>query len=302
MPKMFSLIAFSVILFSFFPNLDAQSTDRTKDARAIGAVASAYQNAFNQGDAKTLALMWAEDGEYVDQTGFLMRGREVIAKAFNDFFNQNKGVKLEINIEAIKFLADDVISEIGTTKSTSADGKSVVEARYSIIHKKPNGNWLMLSVHEQPPYPPSNYEKLKGLEWLVGNWVDEPTGSKDTPVIQIASYWSVNRNFIIREFTASMNGRISNVGTQRIGWHAPSNQIRSWAFDSKGGIITGAWSQSGENWTVASTETLPGGQVVTATETVKQNNDASQTWSITGRASGGKSLPDKTFKLVPMRN
>lgn len=98
MTKAFSVIAATVILISFLPRLDAQSTDRAKDERAIRAAATAYQNAFNQGDAKTLALMWVEDGEYIDQTGLLMRGRDVVANAFEGFFNQNKGAKLEINI------------------------------------------------------------------------------------------------------------------------------------------------------------------------------------------------------------
>jgi hypothetical protein len=160
-------------------------------------------------------------------------------------------------------------------------------------------------VHERPPYPPSNYEHLKDLEWMVGDWIDEqPSGpaAKDTPVIQIKSFWSVNRNFIIREFVATVNGEVRNLGTQRIGWHAPSQQIRSWAFDSKGGIIDGTWSKNGNDWSIQSTEALPDGQIATAIETVTQNKDGSQTWSITNRNRGGTKLPDETFKLISLRD
>ena len=58
MTKMFSMIVFfSVIVFPFLSKLDAQSTDRAKDEQAIRAAATAYQNAFNQGDAKTIGSM-----------------------------------------------------------------------------------------------------------------------------------------------------------------------------------------------------------------------------------------------------
>jgi uncharacterized protein (TIGR02246 family) len=304
MIKAYSLVATSIIFFSWLPALNAQTGDRAKDEEAVRAAAVAYQTAFNQGDARALAQMWVEDGEYIDQTTLLMRGRNVIEKAFEGFFDRNKGLTLEIQIDAIRFLADDVISETGTTRTLSANGEPLAEGRYSIIHARRNGGWLMLSVHEQPPFPPSNYEKLKDLEWLVGDWIDEhpDSGSPDAPVIQINSYWSVNRNFIIREFTATVGGTVSTVGTQRIGWHAPSGQIRSWAFDSEGGIITGTWVKQGDGWTVSSSEALSDGNVVTATESVKQNTDGSQDWSVTGREMAGKSLPDETFKLVRMRN
>lgn len=297
MTKVLSFAAFSVILFSFLLKLDAQTVDRTKDEQAIRAAATAYQTAFNNGDAKTLAALWVEDGEYIDQTGFLMRGRNVIEKEFGDFFSQQKGARLDINIEKIRFLEKDVASEIGTTTTTAADGKTTAESRYSVIYAKRNGRWLMLSVQELPPYPPSNYDKLSDLEWLVGHWIDEPQ-TKDKPVIEINSYWSVNRNFIIREFVATLDGNVCNVGTQRIGWHAPSQQIQSWAFDSKGSIITGTWSKNGDTWTAKTTEALSGGQTVTANESVTQNQDGSQSWAITNRKWGDKSLPDETYKLV----
>ncbi len=305
MTRFLAFAALSVTFMSLLPQLDAQTPDRATDEQAIRAAAAAYQAAFNQGDAKTLAALWVADGEYIDQTGFLMRGREVLEKAFSDFFSQNKGAKLEINIDTIKFLEKDVVSETGTTRTVTADGQPPAEGRYSVIYTNRDGKWLMLSVQERPPYPPSNYGRLKDLEFLIGDWIDEqPNGpaAPGAPVIQIKSYWSVNRNFIIREFVATVDGDVRNLGTQRIGWHAPSQQIRSWAFDSKGGIIDGSWSKNGTSWSVQSTEALPDGQIATAIETVTQNSDRSQTWAVTNRNRGGNILPDETFKLVSMRN
>lgn len=295
LPIICSLMLFSVAVFS-----QEQTADRTRDMEAIRVAAVAYKNAFDKGDAKSLASLWVADGEYIDQTGLLMRGHSVLEQAFARFFEQNKGVTISITPESTRFLDNDTVSEMGTTQTTTADGKTAVAARYSVIYSRQGDKWVMLSVHEQPPYPPSNYHHLKDLEWLMGQWNDDPQLAKPgMPLTQITGYWSDNRNFIIRDFLSTVDGKVTNSGTQRIGWHAPCQQIRSWAFDSKGSIITGTWSRVGGQWQLASEESLPDGQTVTATEYVVRNVDGSQSWTVTGRTSNGRSLPNESFKLLP---
>ena len=43
------------------------------------------------------------------------------------------------------------------------------------MHVKRDGQWLIdrVSEVEVSPPPPSNYEHLKELEWMVGKWVDQ---------------------------------------------------------------------------------------------------------------------------------
>ncbi len=299
---MLSLTLLVVFLSPSEGQTTESATGRLQDEQAIRTAAASYEAAFNQGDAKSLAAMWVEDGEYIDQTGFLLRNRPVIEQALGSFFAQHKGAKIQIKIAQIQFLAEDVASELAHSKTTMPDGKTEV-AYYAIVHVKRDGQWKMLSVHETPPPPPSNYEKLKELEWMIGTWVDReaepPAGQAGSAVVvEINGHWSANRNFIIREFTAVSDGKITNTGTQRIGWHAPSKEIRSWAFDSKGGITTGTWKKIDDRWIVATSEALSNGEVATANESVTLNADGSQTWSITDRARAGRSLPDQQFKSV----
>ena len=287
---------FAVLMQS---TLLAQNNDRSADELAIRANADAYKNAFQQGDAKSLADMWVEDGEYIDKTGFLMRGRDVIENAFAAFFKNQIGASIEIEIDSIKFPKDDVAIETGSNRTTTRDGKSS-GGKYSISYVKRDGKWLMLSVHELPPQSTSNYDHLAELEWLIGNWMDDPESLQDqeAPLVHIAAYWSPNRNFIIRDFTATKGGEATNLGTQRIGWHAPSGQIRSWTFDTSGGIVTGTWQKNGDGWLVSAKESRSNGQVLDSIEGVTRNDDGSQSWRITNRCLSGNPLPDESFRVV----
>jgi uncharacterized protein (TIGR02246 family) len=302
MLKMLAFVAVGITTVATPAALIAQSQDHSADEQAIRAGAEAYRSAFNQGDAKALAAMWVEDGEYIDQAGSLLGGRDMIETAFTEFFKNNSGTTLEIEIESIKFLEDNVAHEIGSSRTTSPDGK-VTASRYSASYAKKAGKWLMLSVHEFPPQSASNYERLKELEWLIGDWIDDEESlvDKNGPLVQVSAYWSPNRNFIMRDFTATKEGETTNSGTQRIGWHAPSNQIRSWTFDTSGGIITGTWQVNGDGWMVTTQEARSDGQVLEAIEMVTRHADGSQNWKIINRCLSGNPLPDESFRVVPFR-
>jgi uncharacterized protein (TIGR02246 family) len=178
--------------------LHGQTSDNDTDLAAIRQTATSYLTAFDGGDAKGVATHWTEDGEYVDQTGLAFQGREVIEKAFEEFFSKNKGAKLRLHIEALHLPEENLAVEIGDSAITDAGGKAGDRARYKAVHVKQDGKWKLLSVHEGPPLPPSNHQHLKDLEWMIGNWVDEEVHEgkqKPTLVVHTQSRWSPNRFF-----------------------------------------------------------------------------------------------------------
>src|SRR5262245_61443570 len=71
--------------------------DKAEEA-ALQKSAEAFVEAFHKGDAKALAAFWTENGDYTDQRGHRIKGREAIEKTFSDLFAENKGLKLRINI------------------------------------------------------------------------------------------------------------------------------------------------------------------------------------------------------------
>src|SRR5437764_15364993 len=74
------------------------------DEAAILKNAEAFIEAFHKGDAKAVAAFWTADGDYTDQTAKRLTGRDTIEKSFAEFFTENKGVKLRIEVEALRFI------------------------------------------------------------------------------------------------------------------------------------------------------------------------------------------------------
>ena len=283
-------------LMAAVPVLHGQTKDHSQDEQAIRNITVAYGNAFNQANAKALAALWASDGEYVDQSATLINGRDEIQHAFTNFFTNNKGLKLTIKVDKIGFANDELAFEMGSTDVTSPDGKSRT-TQFSANYVKRNGKWMLLSVHELPNRLPSHYDKLKGLEWLIGNWTTRNPDSKNqtATVVAVSCYWSANQNFLIREFSCATDGKISNLGTQRIGWHAPTKSIRSWSFDFKGGSIMGAWKADGKKWIVNTKEALNDGQELTSIELLSQGPNGEQVWEVTDQMIGEQAFPNKTY-------
>ena len=307
MLKKLFIIVLSALLFTVSLSSMAQSTNSTQDEQTIRSAATLYRDAFNQGDAQALADLYVENGENIDQTGLRLRGREAIAKAFEKFFAQHKGVKLEINIQSIDFPQPNRAVEIGTTKIASADATPPVDSQYTANYVKEGDQWLLQSFHEAPPAPPSNYQQLKELEWLIGSWVDEEvpvekTNQKVALVIHTLSHWSANRNFIVRKFTATINNQIIGTGVQRIAWYAPTKSIRSWTFDSNGSITVGEWSKKDNQWEVKSTETLRTGETATETEILTQDSAHAHTWTVVNRTIDGKPQPNLVIKARRLNN
>src|ERR1700722_3371221 len=86
------------------PAQAADSDDNAADAAAMKKNAEAFTAAFDKGDAKAVAAFWTPNGDYVDETGRHMRGREEIEKAFTEFFSENKCLKVQIPTESLRFV------------------------------------------------------------------------------------------------------------------------------------------------------------------------------------------------------
>jgi hypothetical protein len=97
---------------------------------------------------------------------------------------------------------------------------------------------------------------LEQLDWLIGEWVAKGDGYH----ARSTACWSENRKFIVSQFTVERPGGKSLCGTQWIGWDPAAERIRSWVFDSDGGISEGIWQQEGEAWVVKNVGVMPDGR------------------------------------------
>jgi uncharacterized protein (TIGR02246 family) len=265
----------------------AGTADRNEDWQAIRATADRFTRAFNEGDAKAIAALFTEDGEVIDEDGNAVRGRSAIADHFASALVGSPGGKIEMTIDSLRFLTAEVAQEEGYAVVTSVGERPEI-SRYTALHVKRDGKWFQASVREHPEKFISPHERLKELEWMVGEWVDED----DEAVVFTTCRWSDDKNFLLRDFTVQVQGRPAMSGTQRIGWDPHTRQFKSWVFDSEGGFGEGLWSRNGNQWIVKATGVLQDGRTASATQIITFVSKDMARWKTTDRTVGGRALPD----------
>ena len=263
---------------------------------AIKKTVQSYSEAFNKGDAKALAEHWTKDGSFVTPSGEELTGKDKLEAAFKAFFDENKGIKLEVTTLAVYPESKDKAIEEGIAVTTRL-GAEPEMTRYVASYVKNVGAWKIAKLREIFPIGgSSNYDKLKELEWMIGDWVDKDSEGS----LEISCFWSENQNFLVRSFAATIGDLPAFGGKQIIGWDPASKQIRSWVFDSNGGFGEGTWTKKGESWYVDSAITLSTGDKASSINVLTPVDDNSFTWQSTGREVGGEILPN-TPKVAVVR-
>jgi len=263
--------------------------DQPADEKLIRESVQAYVDAFNSGDAKLLASMWSPEAVYTNpDSGEQVVGQEAIESQFSGIFETSKGIKLTATTNSVEFITPTVAAEFGTAQVIRADDPPE-ETQYTAIYVKRDGKWLLERVTEEDVLMvKSNYEHLKELEWMIGNWVDED----DSATIETTCQWTKNRNFINRMFTVSVRNRIQLSGMQIIGWDPAKKQIRSWVFDSEGGFGQGVWSKKKDSWQIQVNGVTPEGNKSSAVNFITKLDNDSFTWQTVSRVADGQILPN----------
>jgi uncharacterized protein (TIGR02246 family) len=261
----------------------AEGPRRKADKEAIRKQSAAFVRAFEQGDAKTLAELWTEEGEYLDDEGTTLRGRPAIADAYTKLFGENAKRKLEVNVESIRFVSRDGAIEEGVAKVIKGDKEKPTFSRYSILYAREDGRWLMAVVREWPDAGAT----LKQLDWLIGSWITK----SDDGEVRTSYEWDEGRHFLRTRFTIKDKGRTIS-GTQRIGKDPRTGQLRSWLFGQEGGFGEATWSWDAGRWVIEATGVLEDGTEMTATNLLTPRGRDAFTWQSTNRTMDGTAVPD----------
>ncbi len=273
-------------------NPAAQSNE---DEAAIRASAKAYEKAFADADAKALAAMFAEDGELIDVTGRTFKGRDELEQDFAAIFADRPGAKVEVQIDSIKFLSPDVAIETGIAKGQSNSRPAGPPTKYTAVHAKRNGKWLLTNVNESHPATSNDSEQLADLSFLIGEWKADLGAGK---VYQMRCEWMPEKSFLKRSFNVQENGKELSAGTQIIGYDPLADQIVSWTFDSSGGFGHEMWDDQGGRWRVTASSILPDGSTSLATNYLTKGDNNSFTWQSVERSLNDQLLPDTTVVRV----
>jgi uncharacterized protein (TIGR02246 family) len=273
----------------------AAATSQAADEKAIRATADEFVKAFNAADAKAVGALWAAEAEYVDEEAQSFQGRETIEKLYADVFKQHPGAVMTVKIESVRLLGPGVALEKGVAWVKSPGGLADTAARYTVVHSKRDGKWLMVFGRDTPYVPATNEDYLKDLEWLIGDWVPE---AKDQP-LRLHFEWMAQRNFIKNTYTVTKNGQSTLTGGQIIGWNPKKGRIVSWHFDAQGGFGEDVWTKDGSRWVIEAAGTLRDGSESTAVNMATPLDTDSFTWQSIKRTLDGVSLPDvPPVKLV----
>ena len=287
--KVYSSVLFGACVMTL-ANVPTRAAD--SDSQQIAAItesAKSFVEAFHRGDAKAVAAFWLPDGDYVDEHGRFLKGRKAIEDMYAELFAANKGLKLRIDVASVRFPAPDLAIEDGTSAVLRSDGHAPIRARYNNVLIKKDGQWLLASVREAAYTDPSNYEHLRGLDWMIGEWVDEKA---EGPAGHITFEWAPSDNFIVALRTADYKDVSLDNGMQMIGWDPVSKQIRSWSFEADGGFGESVWTREGAKWVVKTKATAADGRAVTATNIITPVDENTVKWQSKERTVGGKPVPD----------
>jgi uncharacterized protein (TIGR02246 family) len=260
-----------------------------KDMEAIAKNAEAFVEAFHKGDAEALAAFWAVDGDYTDVTGQHIQGREAIAAAFKEFFAQHKGAKIRIDSLALRFVTPDLAIEDGTTEVFPTGEGPPSRTRYTNVHVKKDGQWLLHSVRGASYASSTNYEHLRGLEWIIGVWSSDAAKGE---VEQITLDWSEKQSFIVGSFATTYKDAPVSGAVYWIGWDPLAKHIRSWSFDDAGGFGEGTWSKDGTKWVIKSNSVLTDGKKGSATYLLTPIDADTIAFQVKDRSVDGNALPD----------
>ena len=264
------------------------------DEQAIRKAVQAFVEQYNAHDADGLAALFAPDARMIFRDGTEVNGRDEIKQAFTQAFADSPKGALSVVVELLRFLTPDVAVEEGFT-TLFPDGETLVaKSRYTVVHLKKDGKWLMQSARVVEEESLSAYGELAPLEWLVGEWIDEGR----TEVVEAKFRWDDNKSFLLEEFQVVREGSVVMKGTQRIGWDPQAKQIRSWTFDSAGGFGEAVWTPVGDDWIVKAKAITADGTSASATRTLTRAAADRVIWSATQRLAGDEHLPDLAVTMV----
>ena len=196
-------------------------------------------------------------------------------------------------IERLRLVNAETAIEDGTEAVEPARAGAPGTSRYTVVHVKRDGKWLMWSVRETRIDTPSNYGHLEDLENMIGTWVAENQGVE----FEVTCRWIANKNFIEQNFRSQQGSQTIASGTQIIGWDPAKQRITSWAFTSEGGHAVGLWRPHDTGWLVESAGTLIDGTPTSAVNILTRLDDNAVMWRSVNRTAGasGFSTPMKLF-------
>ena len=258
--------------------------------KAVRETLVAYVEAYNKKDPARIIELFTQDGTLVDSDNVATRGREAIAQEFTDAFAEPSTYTLDGKTERIRLITPDVAQAEGVSRLVSPKEATIANRFVALLARKGDA-WKIAEIRDYPAPAASvtPYERLKELEWMVGEWVDE---SEDVQVNSTVR-WGQGKAYLVRDYSVQIKGEPATSGLMIIAWDPQTQQIRSWIFNADGSRGDASWTRATNNqWVVKAHGSTGDGQPTSATQVISLiNKDAIRT-SSTDRIIGDEITRD----------
>ena len=149
--------------------------------------------------------------------------------------------------------------------------------------------WRPTKVIDAEPTDLSEHHKaLEGLAWLVGRWTDDKASFTAT------CRWADNKSFIIQRFRVAEEGDFDQEGIRIFGLDPDLGRIRSWMFDTDGGLAESTWtrSETGDEWQAKTRHVMPDGRLASSIGICRKIDENSVAWRRIDQELDGELLPN----------
>lgn len=258
---------------------------------AVTEILKVYADVYNKHDVSKLIEYWSPNGVAINtDSGVRIVGRDALKAAFLQSFKAQPEMKLAIRLKHFRFIKSDFLSVEGESIVTNPN-QDPDENAFTAILVKVGDKWQIEQASESPiPTPATPYDGLKGLEWMVGTWVDDSKGVS----VESEMSWNSKKTLLIRKYTVQFENETEpETGTQVIAWDPRSKTIRSWSFSSDGSFGEGSWSNTDNEWRVKFNYTTTEGSLVSGTQVLTKVDENSIKVQTVGHEIDGEMSPAK---------
>jgi len=254
------------------------------DQAAIEGVLQSLTKAIAARDAKLLAANWTAEGEFENAAGLVLSGREALESGFAELFARTPEASAEIRSATLRFVSPDTAIGEGHVTVRRGPAQPSMEASYDALFVRDGDTWRLAQFTESSVEEAS----IQDLAWLIGEW---NTASDQGVEIRTTYSWDKNEKFIQLRF-ARKEADLALSGTQMIGIDPATGLIRSWIFESDGGIGEAHWTRDGDHWILDANGTLVDGSTLQETNVLRRINGDTFTFQSIDRLLDGEPLPD----------
>jgi uncharacterized protein (TIGR02246 family) len=213
-------------------------------------------------DAKAMSNLFLPDGELVDDEGNVLRGRAALEAYYDENFKTMPSAKFSMEKQSVRVLTESLVMVDGFATITPNEKEPARRTRIAAVVTKQGNQWYLASIRDlEDDDAGIGTDKLKELEWLVGEWLEEGGSYQVHSSIQ----WSEDKKSLVNHFRFVSPLQKEVKGTQRIAWDPASNKIKSWSHDNAGGYAEGLWTASNGSWLVKSTGASGNGEATSGT-------------------------------------